>query len=146
MLKILIAVDGSEPAKRAIEAAGKIAHATVDVEATLVCVRTGAFLEPIFSRDYSEINLKKLDAEQENQQTAVLNDATNRAKELGLKTSEPVRAYGSIAHEILRVAKERQVDMIAMGTRGLGTLGSMLHGSVAQRVLHESTAPVLMVK
>lgn len=146
MLKILIAVDGSEQAKRAIETVGKMAQATVDVEATLVCVRTGAVLEPIFARDYSENTLKKLDTEQENQQTAVLNDATNRAKELGLKTSEPVRAYGAIAHEILRIAKERQVDLIAMGTRGLGALGSMLHGSVAQRVLHESPVPVLMVK
>lgn len=146
MLKILIAVDGSESANRAIDAVGKMAKSSLELEAILVCVRTGAILEPLFSTDYNVVTIKKLDTEQEAQQTSVLNNATEYARALGLKVGEPVRAYGDISNEIVRTANERQVDQIAMGTRGMGALNSLLLGSVAQRVIHHSTVPVLLVK
>lgn len=146
MLKILIAVDGSESANRAIEAVGKMAKSSLELEAILVCVRTGAILEPLFSTDYNVITIKKLDTEQEAQQTSVLNNATEFARAQSLKLGEPVRAYGDIANEIVRTANERQVDQIAMGTRGMGALNSLLLGSVAQRVIHHSSVPVLLVK
>jgi nucleotide-binding universal stress UspA family protein len=57
-----------------------------------------------------------------------------------------VRTYGVIANEIVRVAKDLQVDQIAMGTRGMGAVGSLLLGSVAQRVIHQSEVPILLVK
>lgn len=146
MLKILIPIDGSEHANRAIQTAAKMARSTVNLEATLICARTGAILEPLFSKDYSMITLQKLDSEQEAQQTTLLDHATQLAKELGVPLSEPVRAYGNVAHEIVRAAKARQVDLIVMGTRGLGALGSVLLGSVAQKVLHDSPVPVVLVK
>ncbi|WP_293604455.1 universal stress protein [Polaromonas sp. UBA4122] len=146
MLKILIAVDGSEHSNRAIEAVEKMARSSPGLEAILVCVRTGAILEPLFSGDYTVATVQKLDADQENQQATVLNSAMDHAKAQGLKISESVRTYGVIANEIVRIAKERQVDQIAMGTRGMGAVGSLLLGSVAQRVLHQSDVPVLLVK
>lgn len=146
MLKVLIPVDGSDQSLRAIDAAAKIARASVDLQATLICVRTGALLEPLFANDYSMITLRKLDTEQENQQAAVLNDADSRAKAQNLITTEPVKAYGKVPQEIVRIAQERQMDLIVMGTRGLGALGGILLGSVAQKVLHDSPVPVLLVK
>ena len=146
MLKILIAVDGSEHANRAIETAAKMAQSTVSLEACLISVRTGAILEPLFANDYSMITLKKLDSEQEDRQTTVLNNAAQYAKDHGLTLGEPVRAHGNVAQEIVRIAKERQADLIVMGTRGLSALSGILLGSVAQKVLHDSSIPVVMVK
>ena len=142
MLKILIAVDGSEHANRAIEAVGKMARASLDLEAILVCVSP----EPIFYGDYSVATIQKIEEDQKQQQNAVLTKAMELAKAQGIKLGEPARAYGVIANEIVRIANERQVDQIAMGTRGMGAMGNMILGSVAQRVIHQSAVPVLLTK
>jgi nucleotide-binding universal stress UspA family protein len=142
MLKILIAVDGSEHANRAIEAVGKMARSSLELAAVLVSVSP----EPVFYGDYTASTIQKIEEEQKKQQNLLLANATQLARAQGLKLDEPARAYGVIANEIVRVAIDRQVDQIAMGTRGMGAVGSLLLGSVAQRVLHQSPVPVLLVK
>lgn len=142
MLKILIAVDGSEHANRAIEAVGKMVRSSLDVEATLLCVSP----EPVFYGDYTTATIQKIEEDQKKQQTTLLAKAMDHARAQGLKLNEPARAYGVVANEIIRVAKDRQVDQIAMGTRGMGAVGNMFVGSVAQKVLHQSPVPVLLVK
>lgn len=142
MLKILIAVDGSEHADRAVVAVGKMARASLELEATLLCVSP----EPLFYGSYSAATIKKVVAEQVIQQDVILNQALAQAKAAGLEVGEPARAYGVIPNEIVRVAKERGVDQIVMGTRGMGAMGNLFLGSVAQGVIHQSTVPVLLVK
>jgi len=146
MLKVLIAVDGSEHASRAIDAVGKMAKSSAELEATLLCVSQGALLDPLFSGGYTVESMKKLQEEQTRQQDGVLASATEQARARSIKLTEPVRAHGAIANEIVRVAKERQVDQVAMGTRGLGAVAGMVMGSVAQRVVHLSPVPVLLAK
>ena len=46
----------------------------------------------------------------------------------------------------MRLAAERGVDCIVMGTRGMNALGGLLLGSVAQRVVHLASVPVMLVK
>ena len=53
---------------------------------------------------------------------------------------------GPPADAILRVAKTRDVDLIVMGARGLGSLGSLLLGSVSQKVMAHATCPVIIVR
>lgn len=142
MLKILIAVDGSEHANRAIEAVGHMARSSVELEATLICVSP----EPLFYGDYTVATIQKIQEDQKKQQTTVMAEAMEHAREQGLKVCEPVCAYGVIANEIVWIAKDLQVDQIAMGTRGMGAIGNMVLGSVAQRVIHQSPVPVLLVK
>lgn len=142
MLKILIAVDGSEHADRAIEAVAKMVRSSLELEATLLCVTP----EPIFYGTYTGATIQKIEEEQKQQQDVILARALSHAKAQGLKVSEPVCASGVIANEIVRIANERQVDQIAMGTHGMGAIGSMFLGSVAQRVIHLSPVPVLLVK
>jgi nucleotide-binding universal stress UspA family protein len=52
--------------------------------------------------------------------------------------------FGSIGHEIARVAIEQACDLIAVGSRGRSGLGATL-GSVAARVAAEAPCPVLVV-
>jgi nucleotide-binding universal stress UspA family protein len=53
---------------------------------------------------------------------------------------------GELAATILDYARDKKCDLIVMGTRGHGTFGEVLLGSVASRVLHEASIPVLLVK
>lgn len=53
---------------------------------------------------------------------------------------------GHAAEEILAVAKKAKVDLIVMGSRGRGGIGSLLLGSVAQSVLSASEVPVMVVR
>jgi nucleotide-binding universal stress UspA family protein len=55
-------------------------------------------------------------------------------------------ARGNPAVEILRVAAEQEVDLIAMTTHGRGALERWVFGSVADRVARSSPVPVLLVR
>lgn len=62
-----------------------------------------------------------------------------------IKVTYAVRAGESASAEILAYAKESDVDLIVMGTRGRTGLGRLLLGSVAEIVVRESTSPVITV-
>lgn len=53
---------------------------------------------------------------------------------------------GEPAEIIAQYARETSCDQIVMGTRGLGSVGGLLLGSVATKVLHVASVPVLLVK
>lgn len=55
-------------------------------------------------------------------------------------------AEGRPAREILRVATERQVDLIVMGAHSHGALGRAFFGSTSNQVVRESGCPVLTVR
>jgi nucleotide-binding universal stress UspA family protein len=146
MMKILIAVDGSEHANRAIEAVGKMVHSSLQVEAVFLSVDPGIFLDPLFVDGYSVTTVQKLDDAQKKRQDTILNEAMKQATAHGIKFGEPASGHGPIAKEILRIADEKNCDLIAMGTRGMGAFGNLLMGSVAQAVMQNSSVPVLLTK
>ena len=53
---------------------------------------------------------------------------------------------GTAADQIVRAAKRRRADMIVIGTHGRTGLKKLLMGSVAGRIVSESTVPVLTVR
>ena len=53
---------------------------------------------------------------------------------------------GNIPKAIVRVAAQEHSDMIIMGSRGLGLFKGALIGSVSQKVMEESSIPVMIVK
>jgi nucleotide-binding universal stress UspA family protein len=67
-----------------------------------------------------------------------------RLKERGYAASAELRSGGA-ADGILGAAKDSDIDLIAMATHGRGGVGRLLLGSVAQRVLNRTTAPLLLI-
>ena len=60
-------------------------------------------------------------------------------------TVETLVVWGSPPVEICRIAQERHVDLIIMGTHGRTALAHLLIGSVAERVVRHAPCSVLIV-
>lgn len=68
-----------------------------------------------------------------------------------VNVSDSVRVVRELNHghpfvEIVRYAKEKDIDLIVMGTHGRGAISHMLLGSVAEKVVRKAPCPVLTVR
>lgn len=61
------------------------------------------------------------------------------------KDYDLLQLEGDVAPSILDCARQKNIDLIVVGTHGRGGLGKMLMGSVAERVFRQSPVPVLTV-
>lgn len=76
----------------------------------------------------------------------IIIDARRRAEERGVAAVHTAVAEGDPATQIINHAVARDVDLIVMGTRGLGQVKSMLLGSVSQKVINSTEISCLVVK
>jgi len=141
-MKKLIAVDGSEHARRAIEAVARLAKQMQSVEVVLLNVADAM----VFYGELPPFDFEAVERAQRQHQEQLLAEAVAQARASGLQNVLSQSAVGLAAQEILRVADERGVEQIVMGTHGRGAVGSLLLGSVAQRVVHQAKVPVLLVR
>ena len=68
------------------------------------------------------------------------------AKELRTEYVLRASGLGGPYVEIVRYAKEHDIDLIVMGTHGRGFMAHMLMGSVAEKVVRKAPCPVLTVR
>jgi nucleotide-binding universal stress UspA family protein len=142
MMRVLVAVDGSGAALRALDLLARWARDGMQVQAVLVHVRH----EPLVYGEISAANIAAVEVAQKKHQDQVLAEAQARALGGGLVLASVQRAAGLAAVQIVRTAAEQGVDQIVMGRHGRGAIGSLFLGSVAQRVVHLTKLPVLLVK
>ena len=141
---ILLPTDFSDCANFALPYAAGIARAT---GASLLCVHVvetvvpavgySGMSEPLPVADISE-QLEE-SAEREMPRIAACEECA------GLNVEEMI-VHGDAATEIVRVARERRVDLIVISSHGRTGLGRMLFGSTAEAVVRHATCPVLVVK
>lgn len=63
----------------------------------------------------------------------------------GLEVDEVI-AHGDAAAEIVRLAAEREIDMIVISSHGRTGFGRIIFGSIAEEVVRHAPCPVLVVK
>ena len=148
MLKMLIAVDGSEPALRAVETVARLAPQMHGLHAWLLNVREVREVRegPRHCGELPPFDAEAIEKLQRQGQQELLDAALAHARRCGLESVWVLPAVGEAASEIVRAADAHAVDQIAMGTHGRSPLASLFIGSVAQRVIHLSSVPVLLVK
>lgn len=141
MLRILAPIDGSPNTDRVIDYLISLADKSRDMEVVLINVRD-AMDSPQVHRFWSA---EKIHEFQQQEGGLTLTDARNRLDAAGVRHTAEV-VIGDIAPAIAGHAKTRACDMIVMGTRGKGSLGRLLMGSVASEVVHLAAVPVTLVK
>lgn len=143
MKKLLVPVDGSEPALRAVDAAVSLAK-LLNPGASIHLVHCHE--EPMY---YGEIavytTMEKIQALQQEHSEAILTRAEARVKDAGLPCTREV-LVGPIGLTIARHAEASGCDGIVMGRHGRTAIGDIVVGSVTMKVLHASKLPVLTVR
>lgn len=132
-MKILLAYDGGEPAKRALKTAADIAtamHAGVDVVSVIPIHPGRVPVDPWDDRPVHDQELREAHAELANR---------------GI-TTRLVEPAGDPARAIETVAREGAYDMIVLGSRRQGVLGRVLQGSVSEHVATHADATVVIAR
>lgn len=141
MTKLLVPVDGSENAMRAL----RHAIALVKPNGGSIHVVT-AHEEPIiFGEVAVYVSREKIAELQRKQSEGPLSRAVQALEGAGVAHSREI-LEGPIAQTIARRADDLGCDGIVMGTRGMTALGGLLLGSVATKVVHAANVPVTLVK
>jgi nucleotide-binding universal stress UspA family protein len=74
-----------------------------------------------------------------------MKDVNAKLSSKGVISSYEIK-IGSPAEEIIKAEEAMKPDMVAMSTHGHSGFGRFEHGSVADKVLHAGTAPLLLVR
>ncbi len=89
--------------------------------------------------------LELRESEEIRQDREYLQTLVGEFTDYGLRTRARL-AFGDPATELVRVAKDEAVDLVAMSTHGHRYLSDLVHGATADRVRHALDIPVLMLK
>jgi nucleotide-binding universal stress UspA family protein len=89
--------------------------------------------------------LKLAESEEMKQDRAYLEKRSRELTEEGF-TCDALLALGEPADEIIKVAQEKDVDLIAMSTHGHRLIRDILYGATADKVRHAVDVPVLLLK
>ena len=138
--KILVPLDGSELAEAVLPHARALAKSE---GAEIILLRVPVLPNTAFlARDpaLASIILKDMEEETEDYMKAEV----SKRKEEGAKVKGITRE-GPVTDTILEVAKEMHADVIAMSTHGYSGVQRWLMGSVADRVVHYSPIPVMLI-
>ncbi len=151
MKNILVPIDGSEQADKALnialdlarkyKAGVEILHVIppVSVPFTPYPMAEVPATPPQWLNDYNK--------ESEEESRKMLSEAAKLAqsKAKGLNVASKL-IKGRPSDAIVAEAENKDSDLIVIGSRGLGGIEEFILGSVSSQVVHESKVPVLIVK
>lgn len=141
MHSMLIPVDGSKPAKRALRYAITTIKEGLRAEIYVLNVQPDVFI----MGDLVMMDVDLIKKYQEEQASKILKDAVNLVTKMGLNCHKAM-LHGPIAPSIANFAKSHGCGSIVMGTRGMGMLGNLVLGSTANQVVHLAKIPVTLIK
>lgn len=123
--KILVGVDGSEYAERALKQAIEIAKR--------------------FSAEITVVNVYHSPTGQETSQD-ILGKANKMLENTGVKFKTASVLSVNTPKVINDMAEDEKFDLVVVGSRGMGTIKAFLIGSVCNKICYDSPISVLIVK
>ena len=148
--KVVLAIDGSEEASRAAEAAVELCEKTgselhvvhVGEDFYLTAVTHLDMVAPTWvAQEYpeSEANFEQIARE-------VLDAEVEKVEAAGGTVAQAHLRMGAADAEIVDVAEEIEAGLVVLGSRGLGGVKRALMGSVSYSVVRHAHCPVLVVR
>jgi nucleotide-binding universal stress UspA family protein len=87
-----------------------------------------------------------MDGQTRESEFGYLKDMNQRLKDQGVAASDSSLLSGSVADSLQTEIERRGADLVVMSTHGRGGLSRIWLGSVADRLLHSVTVPLLLVR
>ena len=148
-MKILIATDGSEFSRAAIEKCCRTAVITENTEIKILSVFENVYpmaAEPFaISPEY----VREMEEAARNQAENIVAEAENQIRECLPDAVVPITAQvsrGAAEGAIIEEAENWGADLIVVGSHGRGFWGRMFLGSVSQAVINHAPCSVLVVR
>ncbi|MDH4261008.1 MAG: universal stress protein [Gammaproteobacteria bacterium] len=142
MRRILVAIDGSDCALRALDFAVQQARCAPKAELHVLNIQLPANAYTAWEIYVTAERIQQIATERAR---AILEAAAARLKKADC-SYKLEQLEGDPATTIAGRAAELACESITMGTRGSGPLGILVMGSVAQKVIYHATLPVTLVK
>ncbi len=144
--RILLPLDGSDVAQSAVATAAGISR-LFDSELTLVTVlpESARAAQPVeASTNLSATGVAGQAVSVRADGVAYLTRVADELKQAGVATNSVSIVNSDVATEIVLTARDREVDLIVMATRGRSGIVRGVLGSVTDRVIHSSPVPVMV--
>ncbi len=140
-MKILVAYDGSDFSKKALDEAVDVAK-RFSGNVTVLHV----YWDP--SEGVHEKTLERVEKIEVRDRVSiqVMDELEPKLKRAGVKYDFRSERSNHPPAVILRIASDEGYDLIALGSRGMGGAKAWLLGSVSSRVVSEADCPVLVAK
>ena len=146
---ILVPVDGSTSAHKAVDLACDLrSHYAAELTFLHVLEDAGSPRIPRELRQYAELEhvwITEMDVRRSASEE-ILQNAGARAREDGQERISTQTEVGDPASMILAYAKDHDIDLIVLGSRGLGNLKGLLMGSVSHKVAQMAECTCVAVK
>ncbi|MBM3153904.1 MAG: universal stress protein [Chloroflexi bacterium] len=149
-MKILVPLDGSERAEKALEDAGKLAEQFGKQSVELTLLRVCELFFPPYTyppptpmtwEEYLDYETKRCKVICQ----TYLSKVEDELKREGLTTHTEVPT-GNVAEAIIGYANKNNFDLLVMATHGRSGLGRWALGSIADKVLGGANSPILLVR
>lgn len=140
---ILVPVDGSDTSFAAVKQAAELAK----VFCSKITVVQVLALDPYIAAEYiTAAQTNDLIERARSSIEGTLQDAKAKFSAEGLNVETRLLEGQMIHQEIINAAKEINADLIVIGSHGRTGLKKFFLGSVAQKILGETSVPVLVVR
>lgn len=140
--KVLVPTDFSDSARHALTYGTSFAR---EYEAELTLLHVVENLTVGYASDLFPVPMQEVFQEISGYAKTELAKLGALARERKVSVVEQV-VQGKPSAEIIRYARETEVDMIVLGTHGKGMLDQALFGSTTERVVRRAPCPVLTVR
>jgi nucleotide-binding universal stress UspA family protein len=138
--KILVPLDGSELAIKALDHAEKLAKA---FGSEIILLQVVPFM-PVFGAPELMTSFT-VDEKQKEAAERYLTNLSEELRKRGFKAAAKVKTGQQVAVEIINFAKKSGVDLIVMCTHGHSGITLWVLGSVAHKVLTRAETPILLI-